>query len=676
MLQKKVEDAEEPVRTWVQQFYLANDRELGGETDENRNSQIREQLRLSVAKLFKLRMQLQTAQLDDAETKLKTSRQRLVRRQSLAKQIVERRVNELINNDETKWNEQPIDAQKLAKPTSSPQPKPDPTPTGLAGSTAESTARDEIKSLANACDFYKLNVGSFPTKLLDFSQLPNGLTQAQWGGPYEFISPISNDPWNRPYKYSPSDKANVVLIESAGPDGQFGNSDDVSNAQAIAEKDKGRRVDNGGSTRLPTKAKNPPPLVDPMHKVGPGDVLSISVPVIFDEMNRDKTSPGYPVHVRSDGKISLPYLGRLKVTGKTALEIESELIKLYVDEPLKENDNPEDDIPLLKDYARDMISVVVQQVYKPSAKSKIEALKKSLAELTSEFARAETALGMGRNACVDLIRILEKEGKIKPGQVKVQGNSKRIENEKRMIKELELKRDQLLLVHGSEAQVDAVKAAIIVRKKKVLALSDDITIFIGFQPEKIVQRYIVGVKQQIGDLRSALASDLVSYRKNYEQAGKPKRAEGERSNELVERLDNAYAAKLVAQTFLDLCFSDDIEKANELTNNFEGASLVRKLKKLGMTSAPEVTECKIINSTAHASTETVHIKDAIPKMGSTHVAVALSLQKTLSGVWRVVDAGSINLKTDDSEGLQTTASDQPNVETTQSEPPARQAAAD
>ena len=633
ILQKKVEDAEQTVRTWVQQFYLANDPELGGETDENRNSQITEQLRLSVAKLFKLRMQLQTAQLDDAEAKLKTSRQRLVRRQSLAKQIVERRVNELINNDETKWNEQPSDLQKLA----SPQPKPDPTPTGLAGSTAESTARDEIKSLANACDFYKLNVGSFPTKLLDFSQLPNGLTQAQWGGPYEFISPISNDPWNRPYKYSPSDKANVVLIESAGPDGQFGNSDDVSNAQAIAEKDKGRRVDNGGSTRLPTKAKNPPPLVDPLHKVGPGDVLSISVPVIFDEMNRDKTSPGYPVHVRSDGKISLPYLGRLKVTGKTALEIESELIKLYVDEPLKENDNPEDDIPLLKDYARDMISVVVQQVYKPSAKSKIEALKKSLAELTSEFARAETALGMGRNACVDLIRILEKEGKIKPGQVKVQGNSKRIENEKRMIKELELKRDQLLLVHGSEAQVDAVKAAISVRKKKVLALSDDITIFIGLQPEQIVQRYIVGVKQQIGDIRSALASDLASYRKNYEQAGKPERADAERPNELIARLDNADAAQLAAQTFLDLYFSGDIEKATELTNNPRPLKTLRRFINPGTSAAPKVIGFSGGRNEASISTDgVVQLKKALPRTGHKQAEISLRMQNNDSDGWRVL----------------------------------------
>ena len=196
----------------------------------------RVKLQKAVQEAFDLRMQLQNSQLDDAEAKLKASRQRLIRRQSLAKQIVERRVNELLNADETKWSEQPLDVAKSV----SPQQKLNPIPLGLPestsesystsyqamlsilpGSTKESAAIAEIKQLVNACYFYKLNVGAFPTKLQDFNELPNGLSQLHWGGPYDLNPPILNDPWNRPYKYTPSDEANVVLIQSAGPDGQF-----------------------------------------------------------------------------------------------------------------------------------------------------------------------------------------------------------------------------------------------------------------------------------------------------------------------------------------------------------------------------------------------------------------------------------------------------------------------
>ena len=153
-------------------------------------------------------------------------------------------------------------------------------------------------------------------------------------------------------------------------------------------------------------------LVNPMHQVRAGDVLSVFVPHVFDDLDRSPTSSGYPIHVKSDGKIALPLIGRLKAAGKTALEIENEVKKKYTDGP---------DPIFLEDY-RDSISVIVQQVYKPSAKSKIEASKKSLAELTSDFARAETALEMGRESCANLIRILEEEGKIEPGQVTVKSN--------------------------------------------------------------------------------------------------------------------------------------------------------------------------------------------------------------------------------------------------------------
>ena len=98
----------------------------------------------------------------------------------------------------------------------------------MLGTANSGAAGVEIKTLANACKLYKLRVGSFPVKLQDLNSRPSGIDQASWGGPY-VETPIVNDPWNRPYKYTPNDAANTVLIQSAGPDGQIGNADDVSN---------------------------------------------------------------------------------------------------------------------------------------------------------------------------------------------------------------------------------------------------------------------------------------------------------------------------------------------------------------------------------------------------------------------------------------------------------------
>lgn len=89
-------------------------------------------------------------------------------------------------------------------------------------------AKLETKTLASASKMYKLRVGAFPAKLQDLSSQPSGFDQATWGGPY-IETPVVNDPWSNPYKYTPNDGNNTVLIQSSGPDGQMGNQDDVSN---------------------------------------------------------------------------------------------------------------------------------------------------------------------------------------------------------------------------------------------------------------------------------------------------------------------------------------------------------------------------------------------------------------------------------------------------------------
>ena len=803
--------------------------------DEQARSNERLKLQNVVQEAFDLRMQLQTAQLDDAEAKLKTSRQRLVRRQSLAKQIVERRVNELINNDETKWSEQPLDVAKSV----SPQPKLDPIPLGLLGSTKESAAIAEIKRLANACKFYKLNIGAFPTKLQDFSQLPNGLSQAQWGGPYDLNPPISNDPWDQPYKYTPSHEANTVLIQSAGPDGQFGSDDDLSNAQAIAERGRARPVVSV-SPRLPTKASSPPQLVDPMHRVRAGDVLSVFVPVLFDDMKLDKTSSGYPIHVKSNGMISLPEIGRLKVAGKTALEIENELIKKYVDEPLDDGE------PLFKDEARDMISVVVQQVYKPAAVAKpalrslssksgvddgfnqdaeakaiagnpelqriiameeaqrvaesflelyfsgdveqakkltdnsrpirilqeaidpgetsapkvtgyhrkgssvsfdttavrlkalpprkgwpqsclyvqtkkndsgawrvwnvevkrllrgysgvsesnktgadpgqrshadaerripptksqlekliqdhealvfaddpdrlhrnmadlikkIEAGKTMLSTLTSDFARSEAALEGGRDSCMEHIWLLESAGKIAYGSFEAEDKSEQIAKEKSMVKDLESRRGHLRLqlnLGGNDEKIQALDSAIKERQAKIEQLRSEGVKVIGIPPERIVRRYIVGLKQQISDARRVLASDLVRYSKLHEKAvelaGANEWAAGEDLVALIERAE----VERVAQGFLNLVFSGDIDTANRVTKNPRAIKDMQETfyPMISVTSAPVITRWSVDGDRAQATTENVKVKANHEDMPGEMIQLVVRLQKVEAKGWQV-----------------------------------------
>ncbi|MEM7782470.1 MAG: type II secretion system major pseudopilin GspG [Planctomycetota bacterium] len=96
----------------------------------------------------------------------------------------------------------------------------------LQKTSYQRTAFMDIKTLSDACKMYKLNCGFFPAKLEDLTNNPAGLSRAQWGGPY-IEQVISNDPWNRPYKYSPDEANDRVLITSAGPDGQEGTQDDV-----------------------------------------------------------------------------------------------------------------------------------------------------------------------------------------------------------------------------------------------------------------------------------------------------------------------------------------------------------------------------------------------------------------------------------------------------------------
>ena len=180
--------------------------------------------------------------------------------------------------------------------------------------------------------------------------------------------------------------------------------------------------------------------------------------------------------------------------------------------------------------------------------TKIDAEKSMLSELTNDLARSETAIENGREACLEQIWLLEADGKIKGGSINIQDNSEMIARERIRIEELELARETLIRVQKlgmGHSQVQAYTLQINNRKEKIEALEAEPVKIVGMLPEQIIQRYIVGVKQNITDLRLTLDSDNAYYRHNYEKAVKSARAVAEVEDlrlekaKLVDKLDVA-----------------------------------------------------------------------------------------------------------------------------------------
>ena len=92
-------------------------------------------------------------------------------------------------------------------------------------------AGQQIKMLEDACMSYKIQHLVFPNTLQDLRTVPAGMTERAWRGP--FISQdIPLDPWKNEYQYQKDERQNIVIIRSAGPDGQMGSVDDIPDPQA------------------------------------------------------------------------------------------------------------------------------------------------------------------------------------------------------------------------------------------------------------------------------------------------------------------------------------------------------------------------------------------------------------------------------------------------------------
>ncbi|MFT5301911.1 MAG: arylsulfatase A [Mariniblastus sp.] len=91
----------------------------------------------------------------------------------------------------------------------------------------ENVAKVEMVRLEQASKMYKLNVGSYPSKLADLQVQPAGMKRITWGGPYLKGRETKLDPWGNTYHYSIDEAKDRVTVSSAGPDGIIGNEDDV-----------------------------------------------------------------------------------------------------------------------------------------------------------------------------------------------------------------------------------------------------------------------------------------------------------------------------------------------------------------------------------------------------------------------------------------------------------------
>jgi general secretion pathway protein G len=103
--------------------------------------------------------------------------------------------------------------------------------------------QDIVGTLGLALDLFEQDTGRYPTTEEGLQVLISAPTQGSilnWNGPYIKSASVPLDPWGRPYQYTfPSQLTNIpglYDLVSAGPDGQSGTADDISNQNTEVAK--------------------------------------------------------------------------------------------------------------------------------------------------------------------------------------------------------------------------------------------------------------------------------------------------------------------------------------------------------------------------------------------------------------------------------------------------------
>ena len=95
-----------------------------------------------------------------------------------------------------------------------------------------------------ALDLFEQDTGRYPRGDEGLLAIVNNPQITNWRGPYLKTNNVPLDPWGNEYKYSyPSELTSSEFlydIVSAGPDGVFGNEDDVTNHDDQRVKNKDR----------------------------------------------------------------------------------------------------------------------------------------------------------------------------------------------------------------------------------------------------------------------------------------------------------------------------------------------------------------------------------------------------------------------------------------------------
>jgi polysaccharide biosynthesis/export protein len=139
---------------------------------------------------------------------------------------------------------------------------------------------------------------------------------------------------------------------------------------------------------LTTGSAAPHGYGDSEFKLGPDDVIQISV---YQEKDLDTTVP-----VRPDGKISIPLIGEMPASGKTAIELQKEIAQRYT-----------------RFYAEPAVTVIVKEINSP----KVSVLGEVKSPGTYKIKDRATILdaiamagGLTEYAKKDNIRLIRQDG--------------------------------------------------------------------------------------------------------------------------------------------------------------------------------------------------------------------------------------------------------------------------
>jgi len=97
-----------------------------------------------------------------------------------------------------------------------------------------------IGTFGIAMDLFEQDAGRYPRTEEGLPALIQDPQIKNWHGPYLKSATVPLDPWGNQYKYTyPSELTNSEFlydIVSAGPDGTYGNEDDITNHDDLSEK--------------------------------------------------------------------------------------------------------------------------------------------------------------------------------------------------------------------------------------------------------------------------------------------------------------------------------------------------------------------------------------------------------------------------------------------------------